>query len=104
MKYGLRFLPVVQGDAVAAAQWYDDKREGLGDHFLAQFYGAASGILHNPMIYRVVEDDIRRCLLPRFPYSIYFSIEEQTVLIVALFHCARDPGQISEAVRTRPRG
>jgi len=103
MTYALRFLPEVAGDAIAASGWYEDKSPDLGNDFLREFYSAAERIQQNPLFYRTVHTGTRRCLLDRFPYSIYFTIEGETVLVVGLFHCARDPRYISGELRNRDR-
>lgn len=91
MRYTLRFLEEVEGDATAAYEWYEERAAGLGRAFLQELYGAAADILANPLLYRAVDSTIRRCLLRRYPYSIYFTIEEDLILVIGLFHCARDP-------------
>ena len=104
MTYTLRFLAVVEEDSAVAAQWYDERQAGLGDEFLDQFYDTAVGIVQAPTMYRIVEADVRRCILRRFPYSLYFTVEQNVVLVIGLLHCARDPRQISQTVRGRPMG
>jgi plasmid stabilization system protein ParE len=49
-------------------------------------------ILDAPDRWRVVEEDIRRCLTHVFPYAILYTIESEFVLIVAVAHCSRKPG------------
>jgi cytochrome P450 len=39
----------------------------------------------------VVEDDVRRYLIRRFPYGIYYTFEEDVVVIWAVKHLHRDP-------------
>ncbi|MGI8991542.1 MAG: hypothetical protein ACR2I2_18420 [Bryobacteraceae bacterium] len=35
----------------------------------------------------------RRALLRRFPYTLFFTIEGNTLLVIACFHASRDPRQ-----------
>ena len=101
MRYTLRFLPEVDEDATAAYEWYEERAAGLGDGFLQDFYDTAKGLLANPRLCRTIDRTIRRCLLRRYPYSIYFTIEDEMVLVIGLFHCARDPRRITSELDER---
>jgi plasmid stabilization system protein ParE len=48
-------------------------------------------ILNGPEVWRVVEDDIRRYLIRRFPYGIYYTIEGDVAVIWAVKHLHRNP-------------
>jgi plasmid stabilization system protein ParE len=101
MRYNLRFLREVEEDAAAAYEWYEERGAGLGAAFLQEFYAAATGLLANPVLYRTIDRTIRRCLLRRYPYSIYFTTEDDMVLVIGLFHCARDPRRIASELDGR---
>ena len=95
MTYVLRFLPIIEEDALAGYTWYEEKARGLGgDLPCACFYAGAREIPRNPLLYPKVYREFRRRLLRRFPYAIYFRIEDETVIVFGLFHCARDPRTI----------
>jgi len=47
----------------------------------------------NPRQFPVVFKDVRRALLRRFPYSLFFVMEGETLLVIACFHASRDPAQ-----------
>lgn len=36
-------------------------------------------------------EGIRRALLRRFPYAVYFAVEESTVVVLTVLHAHRDP-------------
>lgn len=101
MKYDLRFQPEVEADVKSGRAWYEGKSQGLGDEFLRIFYSSCYELARNPRIYPQVHRNIHRCLLRRFPYAIYFIIEREIVVVFGLFHCARDPRRLREALRNR---
>ena len=94
MTYELRFLPEVEEDVFAGYLWYEEKARGLGEEFLRMFYASANELSRNALLYQKVHGDFRRRLLRRFPYAIYFRIEENQIIVFGLFHCARDPRTI----------
>jgi toxin ParE1/3/4 len=101
MTYTLRFLPDVEEDAIGGYLWYEAKSLGLGEDFLRVFYASASEIPRNPLLYPRVYGEFRRRLLRRFPYAIYFMIKEDQVVVIGLFHCARDPRTVRKKLRNR---
>jgi plasmid stabilization system protein ParE len=44
-------------------------------------------------MYQVVHEQIRRALTRRFPYAIYFVIDEDRVSVLRILHQARDPSE-----------
>lgn len=49
-------------------------------------------VLESPARYRVIEDDVRRCLARVFPYGLLYSVEPDFVLVLAVMHLSREPG------------
>ena len=101
MTYELGLLPEVEEDAFAGYLWYEERSSRLGDQVLEELYTDIGGISSNPYLYHVVHQGIRRRLLRRFPYAIYFSLEEKQILVLGVFHCARDPQAIDDELRLR---
>jgi len=51
-----------------------------------------SGLLSLIHFHRLkIERDIRRCLFARFPYSLIYGVEEQTIVVIAVAHSHRVP-------------
>jgi toxin ParE1/3/4 len=84
-----------RNDIADAADWYEAKREGLGDEFLSRVDQALESIGSNPLAYRKVSGENRRCSLDKFPYALFFKIEGDAV-VVACLHAARNPVLIKE--------
>jgi len=103
MTYTLRFLPEVEEDIIGGYVWYEAKSPGLGEDFLRMFYAGASEIQWNPFLYPKVYNEFRRRLLRRFPYAIYFMIEDEYIIVFGLFHCARNPSTIKMKLHDREK-
>lgn len=101
MTYTLHFLPEVEEDVVNGYAWYENKSLGLGEEFLRVFYACAVELPRNPLLYPKVYREFRRRLFRRFPYAIYFTIKENQIIVIGLFHCARDPRTIRLNLQAR---
>ncbi len=77
-------------EVVDAATFYSSKVPGLGADFLVEVDRAVQSIQSDPTRFEVMEDDIRRCPVKRFPYSIYFRVVVDTVRILVVQHHGRD--------------
>jgi toxin ParE1/3/4 len=77
-----------------AYDWYDEKRPGLGIELIDAVQIALSAILEGPETCRIWRKGhpYRRYVLRRFPFVIFFVIEEATIRIVAIAHAKRRPG------------
>jgi plasmid stabilization system protein ParE len=78
-------------DISEAALWYEDRRPGLGLEFLEQIDLIFERIAQSPFQFPRIEGNTRRALLGRFPYGIYFEVEEDRVAIQAVLHLHRHP-------------
>ena len=85
--------PEAQTDIREAAQWYEDREPGLGLRFLREIRSSLQHINDNPLRFPIIEKDVRRALLHKFPYSIYFVNESEAIAIIAVLHQHRRPGE-----------
>ena len=94
MKRTLRVLLDAEAELQSAAVWYEEKRRGLGIEFVAVVDRAFQSVLENPEACPVWRADrpYRKGFLRHFPYVVFFSIEAETVEIVAVAHAKRNPG------------
>ena len=101
MKYSLLFHPDLQDDILYIYHWYQKKDFGLGPVFLTLFYASVQKIQARPLAYMKINEEYRRCLMNRFPYAIYYYIENEEINITGLFHCAQDPRKIQQKLQDR---
>ena len=88
----VEYHPQTADDLNAAVVHYNGLRVGLGDALRAEVYGAVDRILHNPEQHRVVENEIRRCFVHHFPYSVlYRAVGADLVRILVIRHHRRHP-------------
>ncbi|HEX5889332.1 MAG TPA: type II toxin-antitoxin system RelE/ParE family toxin [Pyrinomonadaceae bacterium] len=92
-RYRLLAEAAVEFDVESAFQWYETEEPDLGFEFLKQLRGCYERLLRNPHGYQELRSGIRRALTKRFPYAVYFSIEDDFVVVLAVLHTARDPAE-----------
>jgi hypothetical protein len=101
VNYSLRLRPELVEDAHEAFVWYESAATGLGHEMLRCYFAAVAIAQREPLLFRKVYRDFRRVLLDRFPYALYFRVEQQTVVVFLLIHGARNPASIRRALRER---
>jgi plasmid stabilization system protein ParE len=74
-----------------AFDFYDGRQAGLGTDFAAEVQKVFDRLSANPLIHQVVFADIRKAVVKRFPYCIYYRAHADRVEVIAVFHTSRDP-------------
>lgn len=87
------FTPAARAELIEAQDWYEGEAPGLGRRFRQAIDALAERMSANPRQFLVVLKSVRRALLRRFPYALFFVVEEQTLFVIACFHASRDPLQ-----------
>jgi plasmid stabilization system protein ParE len=86
------FHPEARLEYREAAAFYRSRRPGLGAAFSLEVEAAIQRILEAPNRWRFLEQDVRTCRTRTFPYAILYTVELDSILIVAVMHLRREPG------------
>jgi plasmid stabilization system protein ParE len=86
----LDFLTVARTEYAAAADWYAQQSVRAADRFATEVELAIEAIQRNPMRYARWDERYRYYLLRKFPYYVAYRIESDRIVVVAVFHTARD--------------
>jgi len=79
-----------------AAHWYWEQDPGLRIAFVAEMRATFQRIRTMPEAFPIVHVDLRRAIAHRFPYAVYFPIDDKTVFVAAVVHTSRDPRRWQE--------
>ena len=71
--------------------YYESRRPGLGAEFLAEVQRVFDRISASPATGSVVLGDVRKSVVRRFPYVVYYRPHVDRVEVIAVFHASRDP-------------
>jgi len=91
--YRLVAEPRADLEVAATFDWYENEETGLGQEFLDELRAAYDRIADGPLAYQDIRSGIRRGLLRRFPYAVYFAVVDEVVVVLAVLHIARDPAE-----------
>jgi plasmid stabilization system protein ParE len=92
------FHPEALAEFQDTARRYRLNQEATGLRFVTSVEDAIDRILEAPLRWRILEDDVRRCLTRVFPYAVLYTVEPEFVLIIAVMHCHRKPGYWRERI------
>ena len=80
-----------EADIKDAYLWYESQRKGLGESYLLCIEEAFSRIARTPLIYAVIYKNIRRALIHRFPFGVFYIEGKQNIIVLAVLHARRNP-------------
>ncbi len=86
------YHPAIEHELRQVIDFYEACSKGLGIQFLDEFEKQILSIASMPTRWLIVEADIRRSLMKRFPYVIYFRVLNEDLLRVTVVkHQRRHP-------------
>ena len=91
MSYRVKFRPEAEKDLEESAKWYEQQRVNLGFDFLDEVDKKCKIIKNDPLIYEEVYKNLRRVMVDRFPFNVFYFVESKSVVIVAVIHGSRHP-------------
>ncbi|HYR67490.1 MAG TPA: hypothetical protein VEP47_15225 [Reyranella sp.] len=99
-------LPVVYRRAASieilnTARRYELERPGLGTAFLDEVTRLEGHISDPPALYQIIDDEVRRAVLRRLPFGLFYVAEAERVLVLACLDLRRDPAALGDIVGRR---
>ncbi|HEY4219380.1 MAG TPA: type II toxin-antitoxin system RelE/ParE family toxin [Gemmatimonadaceae bacterium] len=85
------FRPAARADLRAAREWYADQQAGLALELRDMVDVTLADIGEYPERYAEIDPGIRRAVLGKFPYAIFYRIRTDNIEILAVLHHRRDP-------------
>jgi plasmid stabilization system protein ParE len=96
MPASVRPISAASADLVAAHDWYEQRSPGLGKDFVRMVDAAVAGIARNPELFPPAHRGLRRVLVRRFPYAVFYRIDPDAVRLVAVLHAKTDLRRLAE--------
>lgn len=88
-----RFIlsPDADAELESARRWYQLADMALSFRFLTEIQRTLRRIVQNPYQFPLIDEEVRRALLKRFPYAIHFRLNKDIVNVIAVVHQCRSP-------------
>jgi plasmid stabilization system protein ParE len=87
----LRLTPEAELDLDETYSWYQAQAPSLAASFLGAINTCIASIRRHPEAYQLVDPTMRRALLRRFPYAVFYEVGPVEIVVYAVFHGARNP-------------
>ena len=87
----IRLTPEAEADLTEAYAWYHDRGQSLAKDFLGSFEAVLETLDDHPGSFPEVHHHIRRALMRRFPYAVFYIVGARGPVILGVFHARRDP-------------
>jgi plasmid stabilization system protein ParE len=87
------YTQAARAELVDAQDWYEREAAGLGRHFREAIDALTERLSTNPQQFPIAFKNVRRALVRRFPYALFFVVAGDTLFVIACFHASRDPFQ-----------
>ena len=82
--------PQAEADLEEAKSWYEERRAGLGTDLVVEVRGVIGRLRENPGRFPLYYRDFRRVLLRRFPYKVFYAVENDRIIVFRILHTKRN--------------
>ena len=91
MEYEIHLRKEAEADLTEAYEYYENCRENLGSDFLLCVEETLSRISKNPNNNKIVYKEVRRALVKRFPYGVFYIVQGLDILVIGVLHARKSP-------------
>ncbi len=95
----IKILASANQDLIDGYWFYEKQSEGIGAYFLDTLFSDIDSLVVNAGMHPLDFEKYHRLLSKRFPFAVYYCIEEQTVLVYAVLDCRKDPAWIRQKLK-----
>ena len=97
--YEIVFSEQGELDLLQIGEWYKAIREGLELEFLICVEAEIEIIKKAPLLYKEYYAHVRKAITSKFPYGIYYLIENNKVIILGIAHHKRGQKAIKKKLK-----
>lgn len=97
----IEVLDDAKEDLICGFHFYENRSPGLGAYFLDSLFADIDSLQLYAGVHRIVFGSYR-CIASRFPFSIYYRVEDDVIRVRAVIDCRRDPVWIQRRLKRGP--
>src|SRR5438876_10446960 len=90
--------PEAEAEFLEAGRWYTERNPALASAFRVSVERTLEAVERSPEQFPIALRDIRKALVRRFPYVVYYVVLSAVLSVTTLSHTSRDPG-VGQALR-----
>jgi plasmid stabilization system protein ParE len=90
----VRILESARRDLRAGYNFYERQEKGVGEYFLNSLFADIDTLSRNGGIHPT-KFGLHWMLASRFPFAVYYRVEQGEVVVRAVLDCRRDPARIT---------
>ena len=99
MSYNVQVRRAAELDIAEAQVWYESQHPRLGTELHSEITQTFAILAETPLIYPVLYRDVRRALIHRFPYLLWYRVHGNDVTVLAVTHARQDPQKVTKRLR-----
>ncbi|HEV3386850.1 MAG TPA: type II toxin-antitoxin system RelE/ParE family toxin [Gemmata sp.] len=103
MSLPIAFIPEAREEFDSAVEWYENRADGLGRALRREINKVLERIATNPRVHAIVYQDVRKAVVRRFPYCVFYREDAGKLAVLSVFHTSRDPAEWYRRVKN-PNG
>jgi len=98
VRYSVRYKRAAAAEVESAISWHGQPEINQASAFVEDLERTESHLRTHPELYQRVEGEIRRAVLRRFRYSLFYVIEQDQVVVLAFMHQRQKPRSLRELI------
>ena len=95
----IRISSAASQDLIEGYRFYENQKENLGSYYLDSLYSDIDSLEIYAGIHPIYFEKYYRALSKRFPFAVYYKIENNDIFIYAVLDCRKDPAWIRERLK-----
>ena len=95
----IRITRSAETDLLEGFAFYERQQAGIGEYFLDSLFADIDALALHAGIHIKFDDRLHRMLARRFPFAIYYEMDDETATVVAVLDCRQNPASITERLK-----
>jgi len=90
----IKILPAANDDLVNGYHFYEQQEKGIGNYFLNSLFADIDSLHIYHKVHQLYFGKYYRLLAKRFPFAVYYTVEDKNIIVYAILDCRKSPAWI----------
>lgn len=95
----IRITRSAETDPLEGFAFYERQQAGIGEYFLDSLFADIDALILFAGIHPKPDGRLHRTLAKRFPFAIYYDVQDDIATVVAVLDCRQNPASITERLQ-----